>query len=144
MTPPSDTELELLKLLWRQGPLSAREVQDLAGPGLEWTASTTRTVLERMRGKGLVVRRSVHGLAVYEAADNKVSVIGALVRRMGDFFEIDSAVAASAFSGSQLLSEAEAAELEALLAEADDKAAKLWFAWKLVAMALWSCSPPGR
>ena len=119
MTPPSDTELELLKLLWRKGPLSAREVQDLAGPALDWTASTTRTVLERMRGKALVVRRSVHGLAVYEAADNKVSVIGAMLRRMGDFLEIDSAVAASAFSGSQLLSDVEAAELEALLAATD-------------------------
>jgi predicted transcriptional regulator len=124
VTPPSDTELELLKLLWRKGPLSAREVQDLAGPTLDWTASTTRTVLERMRGKGLVVRRSVHGLAVYEAADNKVSVIGAMVRRMGVFLEIDSAVAASAFSGSQLLSADEAAELEALLAEVDQKERK--------------------
>ncbi len=135
MTPPSDTELELLKQLWRKGPLSAREVQDLAGPALDWTASTTRTVLERMRGKGLVVRRSVHGLAVYEAADNKVSVIGAMLRRMGDFLEIDSAVAASAFSGSQLLSDVEAAELEALLAEADSEGAQVMNAW-LVAAAL--------
>ena len=124
LTPPSDTELELLKLLWRRGPLSAREVQDLAGPALDWTASTTRTVLERMRAKALVVRRSVHGLAVYEAADNKVSVIGAMVRRMGEFLEIDAAVAASAFSGSQLLTEEESVELEALLADADRKARK--------------------
>ncbi|HWE46064.1 MAG TPA: BlaI/MecI/CopY family transcriptional regulator [Caulobacteraceae bacterium] len=121
MTPPSDTELELLKLLWRKSPLSAREVQDQAGPSLDWTASTTRTVLERMRGKGLVVRRSVHGLAVYEASDNKVSVIGAMIRRMGEFLEVDPARAASAFSGSDLLSEDEIAELDAFLADADTK-----------------------
>ena len=124
MIPPSDTELELLKLLWRKGPLSAREVQDQAGPALEWTASTTRTVLERMRAKGLVVRRSVHGLAVYEAADNKVSVIGAMIRRMGEFLEVDPSGAASAFSGSDLLSENEIAELETFLADADGKGRK--------------------
>jgi BlaI family transcriptional regulator, penicillinase repressor len=121
LAPPSETELELLKLLWRKGPLSAREVQDQAGQALEWTASTTRTVLERMRGKGLVVRRSVHGLAVYEAADNKVSVIGAMIRRMGEFLEVDPTRAASAFSGSGLLSEDEIAELDVFLADADKK-----------------------
>jgi predicted transcriptional regulator len=116
VTPPSDTELELLKLLWRRGPLSAREVQDQAGAGLDWNVSTTRTVLERMRGKGLVARRAVHGLAVYEAADNKVSVLGAVLGRVRDLLEIDGATAAAAFTGSQILTPEEARELEALLA----------------------------
>jgi predicted transcriptional regulator len=49
---PSDSELQLLKLFWRVGPMSAREVQDLAGPELGWAVSTTRTTLERMRAKG--------------------------------------------------------------------------------------------
>ena len=64
---PSDAELSVLKCFWRDGDLSAREVQDRIGAEQGWTSSTTRTVLERMVAKGLLIRRSVHGLAVYEA-----------------------------------------------------------------------------
>ena len=116
MTPPSDAELDLLKLLWRRGAMSARELHELAGPELGWTVSTTRTVLERMKAKGLVERRSVHGLAVYDAAKTKVSVIGGVIRRVRDLLGVDALTSASAFAGSEVLTEAEAAELEALLA----------------------------
>jgi predicted transcriptional regulator len=116
VTPPSETELDLLKLLWRRGAMSARELHDLAGPELGWTVSTTRTVLERMKGKGLIERRAVHGLAVYDAAKTKVSVIGAVIRRVRDLLGVDSLAPASAFAGSEILTPEEAAELEALLA----------------------------
>src|SRR5271168_2470927 len=106
MGPPSDAELELLKLFWRAGPMSAREVQDALPTAIDWAPSTTRTVLERMRAKGILGRRSVHGMAVYAPAQEKVAVIGdALRRMMRGLLEIDSAVPASAFTGSRLLSE---------------------------------------
>lgn len=115
MNAPSDTELALLKLFWRQGPMSARETQDLAGPELGWAVSTTRTTLERMRAKGLLGRRSVHGMAVYSAAQGKVDVLGALLSRVRGLLDIKGPLPASAFSGSELLSPAEVEELEALL-----------------------------
>ncbi|WP_205690156.1 BlaI/MecI/CopY family transcriptional regulator [Caulobacter sp. SLTY] len=114
--PPSDTELEVLKIFWRDGAASAREVQDALPGGLDWTASTTRTVLERMRAKGLLERRSVHGLAVYEAVQGKADVLGGVLRRvMRQVLEVEGPLPASAFAGSQILSAAELAELEALL-----------------------------
>ena len=121
--PPSETELELLKILWRVGPQSAREIQDQLPGGLDWSASTTRTVLERMRTKGLLVRRSVHGLAVYEAARAKADVLGGLLRRvMRQVLEVEGPLPASAFSGSQILSAEELAEVEALInADAEDQ-----------------------
>lgn len=115
MTEPSDLELEVLKAFWREGAMSAREVQGLIEPELGWSASTTRTVLERMVAKGLLVRRSVHGLAVYEAQKAKVDVIGGVLNRLRGLLEIDGRLPASAFAGSQILSEAEIEELEALL-----------------------------
>lgn len=118
MQAPSDTELQLLKLFWRHGPLSARELHEKAGPDLGWTVSTTRTVLERMRAKGLVARRNVHGLAVYRAARDKVTVIGAVLGRLGKLLEIDEALPASAFAGSRLLTPDEAAEIERLMSRA--------------------------
>lgn len=115
-TPPSEAELDVLKVFWRDGDLSAGELQDRAGADLGWTRSTTRTVLERMRAKGLLVRREVHGVAVYQAAQPKVTVIGGLMKRLSAMLEIDGPLPAAAFSGSQLLDEADIAALEEALA----------------------------
>ncbi|HJV43128.1 BlaI/MecI/CopY family transcriptional regulator [Caulobacter sp.] len=118
MTEPSDLELEVLKAFWRGGAMSAREAQGLIEPELGWSASTTRTVLERMVAKGLLTRRSVHGLAVYEARTGKVDVIGGVLNRLRGLLEIDGRLPASAFAGSQILSDSEIQELEALLNKA--------------------------
>ena len=115
MTEPSELELEVLKAFWRGGAMSAREAQVLIAPELGWTPSTTRTVIERMVAKGLLARKSVHGLAVYEAQKAKVDVIGGVLRRLRGLLEIDGRLPASAFSGSQILSAEELIQLEALL-----------------------------
>jgi predicted transcriptional regulator len=121
---PSDAELDVLKAFWRDGDLSAREVQDRIGGDLGWTGSTTRTVLERMRAKGLLSRRDVHGMAVYATLQPKVAVIGGLMRRLGAMLEIDGALPAAAFSGSQLLDADDIAALDAALnaAPSEDEA----------------------
>jgi predicted transcriptional regulator len=113
---PSDAELALMKLFWAHGAMSAREAQEHAGPELGWAVSTTRTTLERMRAKGLLDRRSVHGVAVYSAAERKVDVVGRMLRRFGALLEMEGDLPASAFSGSRLLSPEELEELDALLA----------------------------
>jgi predicted transcriptional regulator len=113
---PSAAELALLKLFWIHGPMSAREAQGHAGPELGWAVSTTRTTLERMRAKGLLERRSVHGVAVYAPAERKVDVIGRLLRRLRGVLDIEGDLPASAFAGSRLLSPDELEELDALLA----------------------------
>lgn len=116
MEAPSDTELEILKRFWRAGPMSARELHDLTAPDLGWAPSTTRTVLERMRAKALLKRASVHGVAVYAPTHGKVEVLGPLLRRLvRGVLEVDGAMPASAFSGSQLLTEQDLADLEQVL-----------------------------
>lgn len=123
-SPPSESELDLLKLFWRVGDLSAREVQDRLPPGLDWAVSTTRTVLERMRAKGLLTRRSVHGIAVYGAARGKVEVLGAALRRvMREVLEVEGRLPAAAFTGSHVLTREELNELVAIL-NADAEEAK--------------------
>lgn len=112
---PTDAELEVLKCFWRDGDLSAREVHDRIAAHLDWTPSTTRTMLERMRAKTLVSRRDVHGVAVYSQTRRKVEVLTGLMRRFSALLEMDEAVPAAAFTGSQLLNDADIAELDALL-----------------------------
>jgi predicted transcriptional regulator len=116
MAEPSGAELDLLKLLWREGPLSARAVQDLIGPQLGWASSTTRTVLERMCVKGLLERREQQGAAVFAPRQSKVDVIGRALRRFArNVLEIDGPLNAQAFTGSQILSAEEISELQAVL-----------------------------
>jgi BlaI family penicillinase repressor len=116
MADPSDAELDLMKLFWRDGALSAREVHERIGPQLGWAPSTTRTVLERMCGKDLLQRSEIEGLAVFAAARGKIDVLGGALRKFARrVLEIDGPLNAQAFTGSQLLSDDEIAELQAML-----------------------------
>ncbi len=116
MPDPSDAEFDVLKLFWKDGPLSAREVHDRIGPQLGWASSTTRTVLDRMCGKGLLTRREQGGVAVFAPGESKVDVVGrALTKFARRVLEIDGPLSAQAFTGSQLLNADEIAQLQALL-----------------------------
>lgn len=120
---PNPSELELLKALWREGRLSARELHDRVGEAQGWSASTTRTVLRRLVEKGLAARTDYHGLAVYQASAAKVDLISRLVRSFARrVLDADPrALPASTFAGSALLDEAEREELERLLKSAEDE-----------------------
>ena len=120
----NDTELAVLKALWRESRLSARELHERVGDAQGWAASTTRTTLDRMAAKGLLAKRPFHGLNLYESA---VSRPAALARRVRDFagqvLEIDWPPVVSLFAESEALSAEEVDELERLLEETDGTAA---------------------
>jgi predicted transcriptional regulator len=117
---PSDAELELLKCLWQHKACSARELHDCVGPRLDWSYSSTRKTLERMRDKGLVSERDQHGLHVYRARIGKIAMLALLANDFGRrVLEIDGPLPLQAFADSRLLSEDELEQLSALLGEAD-------------------------
>ncbi len=113
---PSPTELIVLKRLWRDSPMSAREIHAAVAPELTWSYSSTRKTLERMEEKGLVTAADVHGLKVYTPAVGKVATLG---RLMKDFaahvLDLDAPLPATTFAHSPLLDEADIEELERLL-----------------------------
>lgn len=117
---PSPTELALLKALWKQQPLSARELHDQAADALGWSYSSTRKTLDRMAEKQLVAAQEVHGLKVYRALATKVSTLAQFVQ---DFsrrvLEVDGPLPAAFFADSKLLDPAELEDLERLLAAAE-------------------------
>jgi predicted transcriptional regulator len=127
MAIPSITELTVLKALWRQQPLSAREIHQQVEGELGWSYSSTRKTLERMLDKGSVRQSSVHGVQVYEAALEKVGTLAAFAHDFGKrVMEIDSPLPVNMFTGSKLVDDAELAQLEQLLQDwpEDDGEAK--------------------
>ena len=56
MSKPNSSELVILKQLWAKGRQTAREIHEAVGPEQGWQLSTTRTVINRMEGKGWVKR----------------------------------------------------------------------------------------
>jgi len=112
----SDTEMDILKALWEHSPQSARELHDALAEQTGWAVSTTRTVLERMRVKELVIRDESHGLAVFSPARTKIEVLGeSLDHLFRNVFEVSGNVPLSALTGSALLDKKELSELERML-----------------------------
>jgi len=115
-TIPSPTELCLLKALWRDAPLSARDLHAHVEDELGWSFSSTRKTLERMIDKGMVVQEAGPGAQVYRPLLEKVGTLAAFAR---DFsrrvMEMDAPLAASMFTGSKLVDEQELERLDNLL-----------------------------
>jgi len=116
MAVPSISELSLLKALWRQQPLSAREIHDAVEAELCWSYSSTRKTLERMLDKGMVRQALRHGVQVYAAVSDKVDTLAAFAHDFGKrVMEIDTPLPVNMFTGSKLVDDDELARLEQLL-----------------------------
>ena len=116
MAVPSISELTLLKALWRQQPMSAREIHDAVEAELGWSYSSTRKTLERMLDKGMVRQALRHGVQVYAAASDKVDTLAAFAHDFGKrVMEIDTPLPVNMFTGSKLVDDDELARLEQLL-----------------------------
>ncbi|WP_136658117.1 BlaI/MecI/CopY family transcriptional regulator [Nitratireductor sp. XY-223] len=119
---PSPSELPLLKALWSNRSLSARELHELVRDELGWSLSSTRKTLDRMIEKGLVKVTDQHGVRVYSAGVDKISTLAALTSQfVRSVLEIEGPMPASSFTGSRILSESELEELEKFLDEEGGK-----------------------
>lgn len=121
MTQPSKSELTILKVLWAEAPLSAREIQERVGPQLDWSFSTTRTTLSRMADKTLLRLDTKHGVRVYTPVESKARTLSGVMREFFDtVLEMKGPLPTAAFHDSKMLSEEEWLELDRLLNESDD------------------------
>lgn len=121
MTQPSKSELTILKVLWTEAPLSAREIQEQVGPQLDWSFSTTRTTLSRMGDKSLLRLDTKHGVRVYSPVESKARTLSGVMREFFDtVLEMKGPLPTAAFQDSEMLSEEEWLELDRLLNEGFD------------------------
>jgi predicted transcriptional regulator len=116
VTIPSVSELTLLKVLWKQQPLSAREIHDAAADELGWSFSSTRKTLDRMLEKQMIGMQTVHGINVYNAVLEKVGTLAAFARDFGRrVMELDAPLPVTMFTGSKLVDQKELTQLEQML-----------------------------
>ena len=119
MSQPTRTELAIFKCLWSQAPLSAREIQDIVGPKLDWSFSTTRTTLSRMVEKDLLKTEKRHGVKVFSPTQSKAKTLSTVLKAFfEDVLEIDGPVPTAAFHDSKMLNTEEWDELNQYLNEA--------------------------
>ena len=122
MSVPSMSELSLLKALWKEQPLSARELHQRVEPELGWSFSSTRKTLERMLEKSMVGQQLRHGVQVYEAQLEKVSTLAAFAHDFGRrVMEMDGPLPANMFTGSKLIDQQELEQLEQMLQDWPDE-----------------------
>lgn len=85
---PTDAEIEILKVLWRRGPSTVREVFDALGEVKTTGYTTVLKMLQIMWEKGLVTRDETERAHRYEAAFaeelTQRQMVGDLVRRVFD------------------------------------------------------------
>ncbi len=117
----SPSELEIMKEMWRVGRASIREVHDQVRPRSGWAYSTTKTIMDRMVGKGILERDDFHGVFLYRARISRAQGLAVLVRDFAErVLEVDSQTMVPLFAESGSLSREELTELEELLEKGDD------------------------
>lgn len=87
---PTESELEILGVLWAQGPSTVREVNDQLNKEREIGYTTTLKLMQIMAQKGLVIRDKSERTHVYNAAIGQLNVQNTLLNKLVE----------SAFSGS--------------------------------------------
>lgn len=85
---PTDAELEILKVLWRRGPSTVREVFETLGASRGTGYTTVLKLMQIMASKGLVKRDEGERAHRYEAAlaeeETQRRLVGELLQKAFD------------------------------------------------------------
>jgi BlaI family penicillinase repressor len=111
-----ETEWDVMEALWDAEHATAREVSEALAEKRGWAVSTTKTLLDRMVGKGLVAARQVGNVWEYTPAVKRVDARrSAWADFVGKAFGGVAAPALHFLASDAKLSKKDLAELRALL-----------------------------
>jgi BlaI family penicillinase repressor len=82
MIKPTESEMEILKILWEKGDSTVREVHDLLSESKSAGYTTTLKLMQIMHDKGLLYRNDETRSHVYSAAVKKESMQKQVVTKM--------------------------------------------------------------
>lgn len=117
---PTEAELQLLRVLWRNGPSTVRQVWE--GTGSRGSYTTVLKQFQVMHEKGLLTRDDSAKVHVFSAAVPEQKVKKSLLSRlMTQMFEGSAAQLALGALSTRKVSAEERAEIRKLLDELDRK-----------------------
>jgi len=112
----SRAEFDVLRVLWKEGRQSVREVHDRVRQTRQWAYTTTKTVMDRMVAKGLLDREPFHGVALYKPRISRPAGLARLVEFFASrVLETDPATVVALFADGETLTPAEVRELERMV-----------------------------
>ena len=115
-------EFDILRIIWKSGKLSVREVHDQVTATHDWAYSTTKTMMDRMIRKQLLAREKFHGVFLYRALISRPKGFTRFVQFFADrVLELDYGEVVALFSRSKALDPEEIRELERLLADGTEE-----------------------
>ena len=111
---PTELELEILKVLWRSGPLAVRQVRDALARDLAYTS--VMTVMTIMLDKGYLIRRKEGASYVYRPLVTEQATRGQMLEDLVQrAFDGSAAAVMVNLLESADLDDAELSELRSLL-----------------------------
>ena len=112
----SKAEYDILRIIWKNGKQSVREVHDQLQPTSGWAYTTTKTMMDRMVSKELLKRESFHGVYLYQPMITRPAGLVRMVEFFSDrVLEMDASAVVSLFKKSEAITPDEIDELEKLL-----------------------------
>jgi len=116
----SQAEHDVLDALWRLRRASVRDVHDAISARTGWAYTTTKTVMDRMVGKGLAERANEDGTFVYVPLISRPQGLARFVRYFAErVLERDMGVVLRLFKDSHKLTDHELDELTRLIDSGD-------------------------
>lgn len=119
---PNPTELEILKLLWKKQPLTAKEIHKHLESKYWWSYSSTRKTLERMGNKGILEIGSQGNKKIFKALLEKIPTLASCMKEFAtNVLELDEPLPVAMFADSRLIDKKEINELEELLTQLSEE-----------------------
>lgn len=120
---PTESEMEILQVLWERGPSTVREVHEILSQTKDSGYTTTLKLMQIMNEKGLLNRNDDAKSHVYTAAVKKESIQKQAVSKMiNGLFKGSSAKLVMHALGNHRASKEEIVEIKKYLDEIENKA----------------------
>ncbi|SFF63151.1 BlaI/MecI/CopY family transcriptional regulator [Thermoflexibacter ruber] len=124
MTKPTDSELEILQILWQKGSCTVREVNEILNQSREGEVgyTTTLKIMQIMHEKGLIGRDDSAKTHIYSAVVKEEDTQKQLLERfMDSVFKGSAMKMVMQALGNQKTTPEELAEIKKLIEEMENK-----------------------
>lgn len=121
-TKPSDSELEIMQILWEKGPLTVREVNDFLNIHRRVGYTTSLKIMQIMTEKKMLIRDTAQRSHIYSPTMDPVDVQTKLLDHvLKTAFRGDTTKLVLSALGNKQTSPAEMEEIKALIEEMEKK-----------------------